>query len=84
MPATTATVRTAPVLKLAFSAGGVEQRALRGVSISPEYPLKSCMCAQCFVEVMAGHELGFQVVYRGETLEYYRPGGWVFFQRPKD
>lgn len=28
MPATTATVRTAPVLKLTFSAGGVEQRAL--------------------------------------------------------
>ncbi|TDP13611.1 hypothetical protein DFO52_11257 [Enterobacter sp. AG326] len=25
-----------------------------------------------------------QPIYRGETLEYYRPGGWVFFQRPKD
>lgn len=33
---------------------------------------------------MAGHDLNFQVVYRGETLEYYRPGGWVFFQRPKE
>lgn len=32
---------------------------------------------------MAGHDLGLQVVYRGEALEYYRPGGWVFFQRPK-
>lgn len=33
---------------------------------------------------MAGHDLDFQVVYRGKTLEYYRPGGWVFFQRPKE
>ena len=33
---------------------------------------------------MTGHDLGFQVVYRGEALEYYRPGGWVFFQRPKE
>ncbi|MHA1055852.1 hypothetical protein [Enterobacter mori] len=32
---------------------------------------------------MAGHDLDFQVVYRGETLEYYHPRGWVFFQRPK-
>lgn len=39
MPATTATVRTAPVLKLTFSADGVEQRARRGVSISPGYLL---------------------------------------------
>ncbi|HDZ8192434.1 TPA: hypothetical protein RUT31_000362 [Enterobacter kobei] len=33
---------------------------------------------------MAGHDLDFQVGYRGETLEHYRPGGWVFFQRPKE
>lgn len=38
-PATTVTVRTAPVLKLTFSAGGVEQQARRGVSISPAYLL---------------------------------------------
>lgn len=31
--AATATVRTPPVLKLAFSAGGVEQRARRSVSV---------------------------------------------------
>ena len=33
---------------------------------------------------MGGKDLNFQVVYRGEVLEYYRPGGWVFFQRPKE
>ncbi|MBB6967859.1 hypothetical protein HEN94_009190 [Escherichia coli] len=26
----------------------------------------------------------YQVVYRGNTLDVYIPGGWVFFQRPKD
>lgn len=26
----------------------------------------------------------FQVVYRGEVLENLKPGGWVFFQRPKE
>ncbi|MBP2194714.1 hypothetical protein [Pantoea cypripedii] len=26
----------------------------------------------------------FQIVYRGETLTYYKPGEWVFFQRPKE
>ncbi|ENZ5474755.1 MULTISPECIES: hypothetical protein [Enterobacter cloacae complex] len=26
----------------------------------------------------------FQVVYRGEVLENFKPGGWVFFQRPKE
>lgn len=24
----------------------------------------------------------FQVVYRGEVLVNFKPGGWVFFQRP--
>lgn len=24
----------------------------------------------------------FQIVYRGETLEFYKPDEWVFFQRP--
>lgn len=26
----------------------------------------------------------YQVVYRGESLTHYFPGGWVFFQRPKE
>lgn len=26
----------------------------------------------------------FQIVYRGEVLAYYKPGEWVFFQRPKE
>ncbi|EQB8785207.1 hypothetical protein ACYU34_004540, partial [Enterobacter hormaechei] len=26
----------------------------------------------------------FQVVYRGEVLEHFKPGGLVFFQRPKE
>lgn len=26
----------------------------------------------------------FQVVYRGEVLEHFKSGGWVFFQRPKE
>jgi len=26
----------------------------------------------------------YQIVYRGECLERYQPGGWVFFQRPKE
>ncbi|ERK13260.1 hypothetical protein L579_0252 [Pantoea sp. AS-PWVM4] len=26
----------------------------------------------------------FQIVYRGETLTYYKPGEWVFFQRSKE
>lgn len=33
---------------------------------------------------MGGKDLGYQVVYRGETLQQYVPGGWVFFQRPKE
>ena len=33
---------------------------------------------------MGGKELKFQVVYRDEVLESYQPGGWVFFQRPKE
>lgn len=31
-----------------------------------------------------GADINYQVVYRGETLESYQPGGWVFFQRPKE
>lgn len=33
---------------------------------------------------MAMSESNYQVVYRGEYLNNYKPGGWVFFQRPKD
>ncbi|WP_213672548.1 hypothetical protein [Raoultella ornithinolytica] len=29
-----------------------------------------------------GKDTNYQVVYRGETLPHYIPGGWVFFQRP--
>lgn len=25
----------------------------------------------------------YQIVYRGESLAFYRPGMWVFFQRPE-
>jgi len=32
---------------------------------------------------MGGRELGYQVVYCGETLQSFVDGGWVFFQRPK-
>ena len=31
-----------------------------------------------------GGDLNYQVVYRGESLESYTPGGWVFFQRSKE
>lgn len=34
--------------------------------------------------VMASNELGYQVVYRGQGLEYFVDGGWVFFQRLKE
>ncbi len=33
---------------------------------------------------MASSELGYQVVYRGQGLEYFVDGGWVFFQRLKE
>lgn len=26
----------------------------------------------------------YQIVYRGDTLKNYKPGGWVLFQRPKE
>lgn len=32
---------------------------------------------------MAGSDSNYQVVYRGESLTDYAPGGLVFFQRPK-
>ncbi|WLS79723.1 hypothetical protein Q3V30_04230 [Erwinia pyri] len=33
---------------------------------------------------MAKAEDNYQVVYRNETLSRFVPGGWVFFQRPKE
>lgn len=33
---------------------------------------------------MGVKDSNFQVVYRGEVLENFKPGGWVFFQRPKE
>jgi len=33
---------------------------------------------------MGVKDSNFQIVYRGEVLEHFKPGGWVFFQRPKE
>ncbi|WP_261441972.1 hypothetical protein [Serratia grimesii] len=33
---------------------------------------------------MGSKDLGFDVVYRGETITYIREGRWVFFQRLKE
>ncbi len=33
---------------------------------------------------MGGRDLNYQIVYRGEELEIFREGGWVFFQRLKE
>ncbi|MFB4411753.1 hypothetical protein [Pantoea sp. ANP04] len=33
---------------------------------------------------MAGKDTDYQIVYRGDCLEYFHSGGWVFFQRPKE
>lgn len=33
---------------------------------------------------MAGSDSNYQVIYRGENLTDYAPGGLVFFQRPKE
>ncbi|NQD64233.1 hypothetical protein HP459_22950 [Enterobacter sp. CM29] len=33
---------------------------------------------------MGGKDSNYQVVYRGEKLERFIPGGWVFFQRSKE
>jgi hypothetical protein len=32
---------------------------------------------------MGGKDSNYSVVYRGETLEYFKEGEWVFFQRSK-
>jgi hypothetical protein len=36
------------------------------------------------VNIMASGELGYDVVYRGETITYIQEGRWVFFQRLKE
>lgn len=33
-------------------------------------------------DYMGVKDSNFQVVYRGEVLKHFKPGGWVFFQRP--
>lgn len=33
---------------------------------------------------MGGKDLSYQVVYRGQQLECYVPGGWVMLQKPKE
>lgn len=33
---------------------------------------------------MAGSDTNYQIVYRGDCLECFDSGGWVFFQRPKE
>jgi len=33
---------------------------------------------------MANTDSNYQIVYRGERLEHFIPGGWVFFQRLKE
>ncbi|EIR5043738.1 hypothetical protein LW649_002868 [Salmonella enterica] len=32
---------------------------------------------------MGNKDSNYQIVYRGEGLKNFIPGGWVFFQRPK-
>lgn len=32
---------------------------------------------------MGGKDSNYQVVYRGDSLQNYVPGGWVLFQRQK-
>lgn len=33
---------------------------------------------------MGGSDSNYQVIYRGESLENFREGEWVFFQRAKE
>ncbi|AIR84877.1 hypothetical protein LH22_05125 [Pantoea rwandensis] len=33
---------------------------------------------------MAGSDANYQIVYRGDSLECFHLGGWVFFQRSKE
>lgn len=32
---------------------------------------------------MSKSDSNYQVVYRGDSLQNFKPGGWVFFQRAK-
>lgn len=36
------------------------------------------------VKIVGGKDSNYQIVYRGEALPRFVPGGWVFFQRPKE
>lgn len=33
---------------------------------------------------MSKSDSNYQVVYRGDNLQNFKPGGWVFFQREKE
>ena len=33
---------------------------------------------------MGNKDVNYQVVYRGESLEYFKDGQWVFFQRQRE
>ncbi|WP_433639465.1 hypothetical protein [Kluyvera georgiana] len=33
---------------------------------------------------MSKSDSNYQVVYRGDSLKNFKPGGWVFFQRAKE
>lgn len=33
---------------------------------------------------MGKKDSNHQIIYRGQVLERFTPGGWVFFQRPKE
>jgi len=33
---------------------------------------------------MGGNDSNYQIIYRGEQLERWTPGGWVIFQLPKE
>ncbi|EIN2771765.1 hypothetical protein LOP64_003844 [Escherichia coli] len=33
---------------------------------------------------MGGKDSNYQIIYRGDSLDYLRPGEWVFFQRKKE
>jgi len=65
--------------KLDFRIGEIEQHATRGVSNQPGTCLRDCLRGR-----MGAKDSNYQIVYRGQTLDVYRPGGWVFFQRAKE
>jgi hypothetical protein len=36
------------------------------------------------VNIMGSKDIGYDIVYRGETITYIQEGRWVFFQRLKE